>query len=218
MKIVMSPELHCVRSANFASCSSVHSAPPQGPALPAGLRKGRSPLSRCGPPHCGGRRLASGRRGSAPRATSRRGDRGHRTEVASSGGGAGRVAVGAPDSLVRGRCGFSGLRAGRRTERVRGTLPSASRPPQTSVQRGDRVLANDTRLLGATRRIMRQKALRLATTSGRGGPSRAVGEATVPASRRMLPFGKIAAVSVRPRMPPELASTRKAPAGTSTWS
>src|SRR5258708_4400845 len=61
------------------------------------------------------------------RARSRRRGRGDRPEVAWSGGGAGRVAVAAPGSQERGRCGPSAQRAGCPAERVRGTFATQAR-------------------------------------------------------------------------------------------
>src|SRR2546423_6632585 len=66
-----------------------------------------------------------------------------RTEGASSGDGAGRVAVVEPSSQERGPCGLPAQRAERPAERVRGALPSSLASLPTYVQRADRVLAND---------------------------------------------------------------------------
>ena len=68
---------------------------------------------------------------------------GGRTEGASSGDGAGRVAVVAPGSQERGPCGLPAQRAERPAERVRGALPSSLASLPTYVQRADRVLAKD---------------------------------------------------------------------------
>src|SRR5439155_390049 len=90
-------------------------------------------------------------RGIAPnaaRAISRRVDRGGQTEGASSGDGAGRVAVVAPSSQERGPCRLPARRAERPAERVRGALPSSLASLPTYVQRADRVLANDRRPSG----------------------------------------------------------------------
>src|SRR5882762_549649 len=71
----------------------------------------------------------------AARAISRRGDRGNRTEGASSGGGVGRAAVGAPGSQGRGPCGLPARRSERPAERVRGALPFSLASLPTYVQR-----------------------------------------------------------------------------------
>src|SRR6267142_6716725 len=69
---------------------------------------------------------------------------GTKTEGASSGDGAGRVAVVGPSSQERGPCGLPAQRAERPAERVRGALPSSLASLPTYVQRADRVLAKDT--------------------------------------------------------------------------
>jgi len=73
----------------------------------------------------------------AARATSRRGDRVVRTEVASRGGGAGRVAVVAPGSQERGRCGPRAQRAERPASEYEGHLPSSLASLSATVQRSD---------------------------------------------------------------------------------